>query len=458
MLDYFLMDSNSLFGIANCGGNYTNQENGIIQTPNYPNNYPAVMQTCNWFIIVQTGSKILLHFDQFLIEGEPLSRGCSGGVVRVWPDIDQRPIELCGEKLADDQKQYVSESNVLRIAFYTAQKSVGAQGFSAIWTEIEMPSEKFDSNRNSGSSSCSSSTTAITYPMNGESLLASNAIQSSTFQCRTKGYCIAEKLRCNGIKNCGFDDDSDERDCFKEITINLIELVGGMTGLLLFIFFMIGILCLTMVMVLTWVRKSKIKKKNGDQLSEKNCQHYLNHSAANSLTNFYHTDPPNDTTVPSQRLIDSMATPSPLNGPIGTGTIPTIRNVCWSSGNTGSTESAHHRILENNPDPLFSGENEEGSESPVPPPPPPPINRSLLNLNQPSILNYHCNDNDTFKSFPHSQTHLKNLIGFDRSNRSASNNLPQFVGSQTIGRQNSSRASTFTPIYPYSTFNGKQYR
>lgn len=36
---------------------------------------------------------------------------------------------------------------------------------------------------------------------------------SYLFQCEQSGYCIAESLRCDKIKNCGPGDDSDEMHC-----------------------------------------------------------------------------------------------------------------------------------------------------------------------------------------------------------------------------------------------------
>jgi Low-density lipoprotein receptor domain class A len=33
------------------------------------------------------------------------------------------------------------------------------------------------------------------------------------YQCLVSGYCISDKLRCDGIKNCGPDDNSDEMHC-----------------------------------------------------------------------------------------------------------------------------------------------------------------------------------------------------------------------------------------------------
>ena len=72
-----------------------------------------------------------------------------------------------------------------------AAKAVGAKGFKAVWTEIEGT--------------------------------ATDPGQCRGFVCRDRGYCIDEKLKCNGANNCGgtyFTDDetfvpdlSDEADC-----------------------------------------------------------------------------------------------------------------------------------------------------------------------------------------------------------------------------------------------------
>lgn len=63
-------------------------------------------------------------------------------------------------------------------SFVIAKKSVGAQGFRGVFTEIAEPSA-----------------------------------QCSQFVCEKSGYCIADNLRCNQERNCGADDDSDELNC-----------------------------------------------------------------------------------------------------------------------------------------------------------------------------------------------------------------------------------------------------
>ena len=64
----------SLF-FPECGGNITNQENGIITSPNYPEKYSSSSgggnQQCNWFIHVRPGHKIHIYFEEFEVEGKP---------------------------------------------------------------------------------------------------------------------------------------------------------------------------------------------------------------------------------------------------------------------------------------------------------------------------------------------------------------------------------------------------
>lgn len=44
-----------------------------------------------------------------------LARGCAAAAVRVWKRLDEPPIELCGEKLREDQETYLSDGNVMMI-------------------------------------------------------------------------------------------------------------------------------------------------------------------------------------------------------------------------------------------------------------------------------------------------------------------------------------------------------
>ncbi|CAG9836029.1 unnamed protein product [Diabrotica balteata] len=177
---YSFETAKSIFG--DCGGNVSSVDSGVISSPNFPKDYEApsknqASKSCNWYITVRPKYKVLLVFEKFAIEGDPLSRGCPAAVFRLWNDVSSTPIELCGEKGLNEKWQYVSTSNAMRFSFITADKAVGAQGFRAVWTEvIEGPS-------------------------------------CDEFQCLKSGFCIPDKLRCNKINNCGADDDSDEEDC-----------------------------------------------------------------------------------------------------------------------------------------------------------------------------------------------------------------------------------------------------
>ncbi|XP_055908933.1 uncharacterized protein LOC129943472 isoform X2 [Eupeodes corollae] len=180
--------------VGDCGGNFSNEESGIITSPHYPSNYksPAkglASMACNWYMTARPGYKLSINFEHFSVEGDPMARGCPAAVLRMWTNIDSEaaPIELCGEKPSTEHWHYISTGQSSRISFTTTDKTIGAQGFRIIWTEIQ----------DSGPGP----------PAIG--LLCESSFQ---FQCNI-GYCISDKLRCNGIKNCGPGDDSDEMHC-----------------------------------------------------------------------------------------------------------------------------------------------------------------------------------------------------------------------------------------------------
>ncbi|XP_046405387.1 tolloid-like protein 1 isoform X1 [Ischnura elegans] len=180
----------SIFG--DCGSNLSSQESGVISSPNWPGNYDGpqrglASKTCNWFVGVRPRHKILLNFEYFAVEGEPLARGCPAAVVRIWYTSDGPPLELCGEKLPLDRSQFTSDGNTMRISFISADKSVGAQGFRAVWTEIK--------------DSVEAPVGAVEKPCDGG------------FVCLRSGFCISERLTCNKVPNCGYDDRSDEANC-----------------------------------------------------------------------------------------------------------------------------------------------------------------------------------------------------------------------------------------------------
>ena len=81
---------------AECGGNITNQENGVITTPNFPDKYSdsteAANHQCHWFIHVNPGNRILLYFETFEVEGDPKgeSAEADGGRGRVGSGISHK--------------------------------------------------------------------------------------------------------------------------------------------------------------------------------------------------------------------------------------------------------------------------------------------------------------------------------------------------------------------------------
>lgn len=66
---------------------------------------------------------------------------------------------------------------IILCSFISADKSVGAQGFRAIWTEV------------------------------------SEGPDCEQFTCVKSNFCISKKLMCNRMENCGADDQSDEMNC-----------------------------------------------------------------------------------------------------------------------------------------------------------------------------------------------------------------------------------------------------
>ncbi|CAL4063027.1 unnamed protein product, partial [Meganyctiphanes norvegica] len=146
-------------------------------------------------------------------------RGCPAAVVRVWSDLDKVPNELCGEGLKG-VLSYTSKKSILRISFLTAERSVGAHGFKAIWTQIE------------------------------------DSPDCNQFLCRKHNYCIAKNLRCNRINNCGHDDNSDEEHCTQATEVNVLMLVG--VGL--------GIGSVLLIVVCIWCHRKRVRRREDGPL------------------------------------------------------------------------------------------------------------------------------------------------------------------------------------------------
>lgn len=62
-----VQDVDDTLFVAVCGGIYFTSK-GVLQSPNYPNNYPH-NKDCQWIISVRTGQQIKLNVTDFSLEG-----------------------------------------------------------------------------------------------------------------------------------------------------------------------------------------------------------------------------------------------------------------------------------------------------------------------------------------------------------------------------------------------------
>ncbi|GFV84217.1 cubilin [Trichonephila clavipes] len=160
---YIFIDPSKKF--EECGFNISGQTSGVLTSPGFPAKYKDRRQVCHWYIHVKQNAKILLLFTFFRLEGDPLERGCPGAVVRVWKNLSQAPIEMCGMEPSNDTLEIISANSVLKLTlwhgfhlsfreekktnrrdlkksrnseftFATAEKAIGAEGFKAVWTEV----------------------------------------------------------------------------------------------------------------------------------------------------------------------------------------------------------------------------------------------------------------------------------------------------------------------------------
>lgn len=144
-----------------------------------------------------------------------------------------------------------------------------ADGFLAIWTEVYKPSEDVSAEPSTPpppSLYPGHNQSAIVYnPCLGVDASASAAQNAKNyFYCSVNNFCIARRLRCNDVNNCGTGDNSDETGCIKEIKVNLIELVGGLAGISLFGIFSFGIVFLTAFLIISSYSRTLNEIKQGN--------------------------------------------------------------------------------------------------------------------------------------------------------------------------------------------------
>lgn len=104
----------------------------------------------------------------------------------------------------------------MQVSFFLADKSVGAKGFKAIWTEIK----------------------------------DDDLCPPDMFKCEFSTFCISKQLTCNGIHNCGQDkhgniDQSDEKQafCVKESEMNEYVVIGLGLGVISIVMIAVFLVC-----------------------------------------------------------------------------------------------------------------------------------------------------------------------------------------------------------------------
>lgn len=215
------------FIIVDCGSNISGELTGVIHSPNFPEKYASsaqenMTQQCHWVIKVNPGHVVMLYFEEFEVEGKPEDRGCPAATLRVWPWTHERtPLELCGDNL-DKHSQIESDTNIMMVSFFLADKSVGAKGFKATWTEVKKSTEP--------------------------------ECPQDMFQCERSKFCISKELTCDGFHNCGqeetdggkrYKDSSDENQayCVKESEMNEYVVIGLGLGVASIVMIAVFLLC-----------------------------------------------------------------------------------------------------------------------------------------------------------------------------------------------------------------------
>ncbi|RMC18469.1 hypothetical protein DUI87_04358 [Hirundo rustica rustica] len=134
-------------GSEDCSRNFT-APNGTIESPGFPDKYPHNLD-CIFTIIAKPKMEILLHFQLFDLEHDPLQSGegdCKYDWLDIWDGIPQvGPLigRYCGTKMPSDIR---STTGVLSLTFHT-DLAVAKDGFSAQYYLIhqEVP-ENFQCN------------------------------------------------------------------------------------------------------------------------------------------------------------------------------------------------------------------------------------------------------------------------------------------------------------------------
>ncbi|XP_059140139.1 CUB domain-containing protein 2-like isoform X2 [Physella acuta] len=289
-----------------CGSENLSGIAGFIQSPNYPKKYPRGVN-CSWVIRVPERQQILVRLLDLDIGEGPK---CGDSKLLLYngyaTPLSVQTLEWCGHKshMDADELQYVTFTNRTVVRFVSGLRNNNHIGFKLMWMAVSLPKE---------SEVCRSfQCEGGKYCLNGQ-------------PCKPlPKYCISQKLVCDGVRNCGPFDDSDERKCTKEILI--IAACISVPSIVL----------LMLVVLITYCYKTRHVKKSLSQdqpLTNSQSQGTTSHDSfpSNSRQMMLHTS-----------FMDG-ASPFTSDPPDLSDTDPTADNSLFTDAVTGSLKSHKKR-------------------------------------------------------------------------------------------------------------------
>ncbi|XP_012944697.1 uncharacterized protein LOC106013446, partial [Aplysia californica] len=110
--------------------------------------------------------------------------------------------EWCGRhsSYSTQALKYVSNNNKVILRFFPGHSNLrGHRGFKLLWMAVTLPE--------------------TTEPCAGFRCKGGRHCHNGAECTPLKQYCISKSLVCDGVRNCGPFDDSDERKCTREVII-----------------------------------------------------------------------------------------------------------------------------------------------------------------------------------------------------------------------------------------------
>ncbi|BFZ09635.1 hypothetical protein BsWGS_12673 [Bradybaena similaris] len=187
---------------STCGSNNLSGVAGFINSPNYPHSYPANVN-CSWVINAPENQQILIRLLDLDIGS---SSKCTDSSLRLYngyaTSMSVHTHEWCGklDVYNHDELQYPTFSSRTVIRFLSGSRhNTQHRGFKLLWLAFYIPNppEVCDGFQCEGGQYCDNGVLCTSLPK----------------------YCISKQLVCDGVRNCGPFDDSDERKCTREILI-----------------------------------------------------------------------------------------------------------------------------------------------------------------------------------------------------------------------------------------------